>query len=112
MAKGPPKGTPKTPGSGRKPGTPNKVPSAAVVKETFIEACRRLNFDPLAKLAAIIDQLEPADQARTLLQILPYLHAQVKQAEAPTSPLAAFASVDKTVLLRAVGAESSAQEDA
>lgn len=61
------KGQAKTPGSGRKAGTPNKVRF-----EDIAEVCAAKNYDPLKELIDLLPSLPPEAQARVHTAILPF----------------------------------------
>lgn len=110
--KGRPKGLGKTPGSGRKAGTPNVLPTKRLLQETISEAFARLNFDPLEKLVTSIELLEPAEKVRTILMLLPYLYAPAKPQEAtPSNPFLALTSIDKATLIAAASAPASSKDE-
>lgn len=98
---GRPKGSVKVPGSGRKKGTINLRATKAQARESFLEACLKNNFNPLAELIKIMDDLSVETKAKTLVQMLPYIWAPAKGNEAPPLPaFQMFANVDKDVLLK------------
>lgn len=110
--RGRPKGIPKPPGSGRQKGQANLLPSKRSIDETLRQALERLNFDPLAKLIEVIEKVDPVEQGRIVLAMMPYLHAQVKAQETPQQPaFQVFANVDRAALLQAVNSKPEGRHE-
>jgi hypothetical protein len=80
---GPPKGTPKPAGSGRKPGSLNKA-TLLRVEEYF---CER-EMHPVTEIMKLIPQMRPDAAAHVLLELLKYIQPQLKQAEVAIPPSA------------------------
>lgn len=75
------KGRGKSPGSGRKRGTPNKNKLLRVA-DVLSEAGK----SPVEELLLLIPKLQPHYQAKVWLELLSYCQAKPKEVEVSTSP--------------------------
>ena len=80
MPRGRPKGSPKTPGSGRKAGTPNK---ATAVHRAMIERLKLDCTDPLSFCTSLLrDPSAPlAEKKWAVAQMFPYAHPRLNSME-------------------------------
>ena len=83
MARGRPKGSPKTPGSGRKKGTPNK---ATRVQRQMLELMKVDGSDPMSFCLSIMQNKEAPYEERkwAVGQLMPYAHPKLSSIEART----------------------------
>lgn len=71
-----PKGSPKTPGSGRKPGTPNRA------TQTLLEKCEANGLDVFEALIELaMTDVNPDKRFEKMMKIAPYLYAQRRAVE-------------------------------
>ena len=70
------KGQPRSPGAGRKPGTPNRLTKSA--RECFIAK----KYDPLIAMIEDARRLDPGpERAKINQQLIPYMHPKLSTVE-------------------------------
>jgi hypothetical protein len=86
MPRGRPKGSPKTPGSGRKRGTPNR---ATAVHRAMIEQMKLDCTDPMSFCMSLLRNPEAPHEEKkwAVAQMFPYSHPKLNSIEARTCVL-------------------------